>query len=94
MALTYTLEEIRDNLDLYADFEEVGSVDRAKSYVTWANRWLQRVAESGGNGGTNVSMGKSLVLDLLRRARAYVAANDRSSAASGVRFLGMDGFRR
>jgi hypothetical protein len=94
MALTYTLEEIRDNLDIYADFEEVGDVSRAKAYITWGNRWLQRVAESGGNGGSNVSMSKSLVLDLLKRARAYVAANDTAANASGVRFLGLEGFTR
>jgi len=36
----YTPNDIVDNFNDYADYEELGSVARAKSFITWAMRML------------------------------------------------------
>lgn len=79
-----------DVLD-YADFEEVGSVARARSFVTAANRWLILRAESASNQSSSMSIGKGHVEGILRRAQAYVQAN---SSMGDVRFLQPGGFFR
>ncbi len=75
----------------YADFEEVGSVSRARSFITAANRWLVLLAESASNQSSSLSIGKQHVADLLKRAQAFVAKN---STSGQVSFLGPGGFFR
>ena len=80
-----SLEDIEDDLDEYADFEEVASVSRAKSYVTAARRWLMRVAGSSSNGG---SMTRNVVQveGVMKRAAEFITANDTANNG-GVRVL-------
>lgn len=82
-----SLEDIEDDLDEYADFEEVASVSRAKSYVTAARRWLMRVAGSSSHGG---SMTRNVVQveGVMKRATEFIEVND-TTAGSQVRFLGV-----
>lgn len=82
------IADIEADLIEYADFEEVGSVARARSFITAAKRWLILRPESASNEGSSLSMSKSVVMDLLKRAQDYVAAND-ISGAGRVRFLGV-----
>lgn len=93
--VTYSLADLETALETNADFEETGSVSKAKAFITAANRWLIRRPESASNQSSSMQIGKQFVADLLKRAHAYVAANDRSSADNaGVRFLSVaDGFR-
>jgi len=85
------IADIETDLLEYADFEEVASVSRARLFVTAANRWLILRAESASNQSSSLSIGKSYVENLLKRARDYVAANAEtdSGAVGGVRFLGV-----
>jgi len=85
--------DIEANLLLYADFEEVASVSRANLFITAAKRWLILRAESASNQGSSLSLGKSFVESMMKRAQDYVAGN--ANAGSGgnarVRFLGIGG---
>lgn len=69
------IADIEADLLDYADFEEVGSVARARSFVTAANRWLIGRAESASNQSSSLSIGKNYVDNMLKRAQAYVAQN-------------------
>lgn len=85
------IADIEADLLDYADFEEVGSVARARSFVTAANRWLILRAESASNQSSSLSIGKSFVDGMLKRAQAYVAAN---ASTGDVRFLQPGSFFR
>jgi len=82
------IADIEADLLEYADFEEVASVSRAKSFITAAKRWLILRAESASNQSSSLSIGKNYVDDMHNRAQAYVAANDTGATVGGVRFLG------
>ena len=83
------IADIESDLIEYADFEEVASVARAKSFITAAKRWLILRAESASNQSSSLSIGKNYVESMLKRAQDFVAANASiGGAVSGVRFLG------
>jgi hypothetical protein len=84
------IADIESDLIEYADFEEVASVSRAKSFITAAKRWLILRAESASNQSSSLSIGKNYVESMLKRAQDFVAANPATSGAGGgsVRFLG------
>jgi hypothetical protein len=84
------IADIEADLLDYADFEEVGSVARARSFITAAKRWLILRAESASNQSSSLSIGKSFVETMLKRAQDYVAANATAGGGpGGVRFLGV-----
>lgn len=85
------IADIETDLLEYADFEEVGSVARARLFVTAANRWLILRAESASNQSSSLSIGKSFVENMLRRAQAFVAKN---SSSGTTRFLQVGSFFR
>lgn len=84
------LADIETDLLDYADFEEVGSVARARSFITSAKRWLILCADSSSNQGSSMSIGKSFVESMMKRAQDYVSANAETSSGGSnrVRFLG------
>ncbi len=90
-----TIAEIEADLLEYADFEEVNSVARAKLFITAAKRWLILRPESASSQGQSLSIGKSNIEAMLKRAQDFVAtSNSTSGAVGGVRFLGVgDNFR-
>lgn len=90
-----TLIDILDALNDYSDYEEVGSVSRARSFITAARRWLQ-LPSSSSEQGSAMGYTPAVIQQEISTARAYVAANDTSSSGSGsVRFLtAREGFRR
>lgn len=82
------IADIEADLIDYADFEEVGSVSRARLFITAAKRWLILRAESASNQSSSLSIGKSYVEQMLKRAQDYVAANATAGGGpGGVRFL-------
>jgi hypothetical protein len=84
------IADIEADLLDYADFEEVASVARARLFITAAKRWLILRPESASNEGSSLSMSKSVVMDMLKRAQDYVASNDGAGSSGGrVRFLGV-----
>lgn len=91
------IADIEADLIDYADFEEVASVSRARSFATAAKRWLILRAESASNQSSSLSIGKNYVEGMLKRALDYIsvnAVNDGGSTAA-VKFLGVtSGFRR
>jgi len=83
------IAEIEDELLENADFEEVGSVERAKLFITAAKRWLILRADSASSQSQSMSIGKQYVEDMLHQAQDYVNANlpTANGAVAGVRFL-------
>ena len=92
---TYDLSTVENDLLDYSDFEEQGSISRAKSYITAANRWLTLVAGSASNQGSSLTRNVQQVQQMIARAQSFVAAKDTASAAkSRVRYLSVNqGFR-
>lgn len=89
-----TLEEVKAALNDYADWEEVGSVSRAKSYVTAARRWMAMQVDAASNQGSSAQINKQWVSDTVNRAIAFISASDVSSAStSHVRFFDMSNSR-
>lgn len=89
---TYTLESVEETLLDNADFEEVGSVSKAKAFVTAANRWMILSPESSSNQSSSLSMNKASVETLKARALAFIQVNDKRAdgASSKVSFYGYD----
>ena len=86
------IADIESDLLEYADFEEVASVARARLFTTAAKRWLILRAESASNQSSSLSIGKSFVESMLKRAQDYVSANA-TNGSSGVRHLSVRRFR-
>ena len=85
------VDQIKTDLVTYADFEEQGSVSRAKSFVTAAKRWLVLTPQMAGSDGRTLTMSHSEVSKLLTRAQNYVDANDTaSSGTSKVRHFSFE----
>lgn len=84
------IAEIESDLLDYADFEEVGSVARARLFITAAKRWLILRADSASNQSSSMTIGKSFVETMMTRATEYVAMNATTAGggSSRVRFLG------
>lgn len=93
--MAFAIADIEADLIDYADFEEVGSVSRAKLFITAAKRWLILRPESASNQSSSLSMSKSVVVDLLKRAQNYVAATATAAngGSGGVRFMSVERFR-
>lgn len=82
------IADIEADLLDYADFEEVGSVARARLFITAAKRWLILRADSASNQSSSLTIGKSFVEAMMTRASEYVAANATTAGGGRVRFLG------
>jgi hypothetical protein len=87
-SITDVQNAILDN----ADFEEVGSVAKAKLFATAARRWLILRPQSASHQGNSLTLNAQYVNEMLARAQAYITANSNNS---GTTFLGVDytGFR-
>ena len=90
-----TVDEILNALLDYADYEEVGSVSRARTYLTACRRFLSLPANQSDQ-GSSLGYTPQYVQSELDFARRYIAANDTgSTGSSSVRFLSVsEGFRR
>lgn len=91
-----TLQDLRDALWDNADFEESGSVAKARAYITAATRWLSLEASSQSDQGSSLGFSVQQLENRLRRAERYVSANQSTTANTArVRFLSASqGFRR
>lgn len=91
---TPTLDEVKSALNEYADWEEVGSVSRAKSYVTAARRWFQMQADSASNQSSSAQVDKQWVSAAVDRALAFIAVSDTGSASTArARFFDVSNCR-
>ena len=76
------------------DFEEVGSIAKAKAVISAGRAWMILRPESASSQSESMSLGKSFVAEILDAARRYVAANETAATASannaGTRFMGYD----
>lgn len=91
-----TIAQIYDTLIDYADFEEVGSVERARTFASAAKRYLLAVPQSQGDQGSSMSLSSAQIENILSRALKYIANSVAIATASSgnVSFLGVSsGFR-
>lgn len=89
-----TLTEIQDELIDNADFEEVASVSKAKAFITAAKRWFILAPNSSSQGNASLSLNTQQVENLMKRAQAFVQANDSTDGVNRrprVAFLGVGG---
>lgn len=94
MAATY--DEVVDALLNNADFEESGSVSKARAFITAATRYFILQPASASDQNSSMAMGLTQIQDLMARATAFVrTANATTAATSQVRYLtAAEGFRR
>jgi len=86
-----TIATLIDDLEAALDYEETGSLSKAKTVVTIVNKLIVRRPQSSGRDGSSISYDVNQLRQLRDEARAYVSAKSRGSA---VRFLGpAQGFR-
>lgn len=81
-----TLSEIVDSLLENADFEEEGSVTKAKAYAIAAKRYLSIAPQSQSDQGSSMSMDTAQIRAMLTRAQLFIESN--KSDGSRVRFFG------
>jgi len=74
-----TLAEVTVELIDNADFEEVGSLSKAKAFATAATRWFILAPQSSSKEGASLSLNTQQIENLLKRARLYIEANDTSN---------------
>lgn len=83
------IEEVIDALVDNADFEEVGSVAKAKAYVTAATRFFILSPEQQAHQGSMMKASVEQIERTLHRAQQFVDVN--SGRTSRVRFLSASG---
>jgi len=86
---TWTIDEVQDSLIENADFEEMGSVPKAKLFTAAAKRWLILRPNSASHLGNSLTLNAQYVNEMLQRALAFIQSN---SAGDGVRFLTTNGW--
>lgn len=80
-----------EDLETALDYEETGSLSKAKTVVTIVNKLIVRRPQSSGRDGSSISYDVNQLRQLRDEARAYVSAKSRGGS---VRFLGpSQGFR-
>lgn len=85
------IDEVTNDLLDAADFEEQGSVAKAKAFITHATRYLILHPTSQSDQGTSMAIDPKTVESLLIRAREFVSGRQ----GAKVRFLSAsEGFRR
>lgn len=89
------IEQIQEDVSTYSDYEDEGSVSRAKLYRTALRRLITFRTTSSSNQGSSLSQDVRSLENLMARVNDFIAANDTDSAStSRVRFLSVEnGFR-
>jgi hypothetical protein len=80
---TPDLETIEQALLDNADYDETGSVTKAKAFVTAARRWLILSPQSSSNQNSSMSWDTATIRQMLISANNFIAIN----AGSSVRQL-------
>lgn len=80
----------------YADWEETGSVTRAKAFITAVNRYLLLSPQSQSDQGQSLAISVTELANMRNRAQVFVAQSVESGSGASVRFLGVSqvGFRQ
>ena len=89
---TPTVNEIIQTLMENADFEEVVSVAKAKSFISAAKRLQLIRPEEAEDQHKRLKFNGAQLSDMTKRAQEFVAVNDTSNGGS-VRFLSAENFR-
>lgn len=84
-SMAATLSQVEDALIDNADYEEAGSVTKAKAFVTAAIRWQALASQSASNQSSSMSLDKSWVEAEKARARQFIAANETSTSGTNSR---------
>lgn len=85
-----TVTEIETELLTNLDYEETGSVSKAKRAVTLLRQLIVKRRTSASHEGSSHSFDHASLKQMLDEAQAYVNANSNNG---GVRFLGMGSWR-
>ena len=90
-----TVTEVLEDFQTYSDYDEVGSVSRAKSFRTAARKLLGFPSEASRNGNKLV-YDREWVAEQLRSVDSWLAENDTTSTdTSNFNILTVDSdFRR
>jgi len=88
------LETIYDEIIEFADFEEVASVARARSFVTAAKRYLIAAPMSQNDQGSSITLSVAQIENMMKRALDFIATKDTSSSYARVSFLSVGSFFR
>lgn len=82
------LDTILDNLNDFSDYEEVGSISRAKSFITACRRFIA-LPSSQSDKGSSLGYDQANVLEMMRQAQVFVRAEASAASAGGIRHLGI-----
>lgn len=89
-----TLAQVKAAYDDNASYEEVGSVAKARAFVTAARILLRRMPASAGAGGAYVSLSPTTIRDELHAAQTWLASHaDVDAGGGGVRAISLESFR-
>jgi len=94
--MSYTNDTVEAALLENADYEEQGSIAKAKAFVTAATRWQILQPQSASNQSSSLSLDKAWVEAEKARARRYISVSESASGDNpSVRFLSPNNnFRR
>lgn len=84
--MSLDISTIETNLAAALDYEETGSLSKAKAVITYCNQWLLRPSGAS-HAASNLSFDMNQVRMLRDEARAYVKSN---TAGQRVAFLTLD----
>lgn len=81
-----TIDEIITAMQDNADFEEVGSLTKARAFVTAAREYLILAPNSSADQGSSMTINAAQIEAQLRRAQAYAAQQSPGSAVRHFQF--------
>lgn len=91
-----TIESVHRAYLENADYDEVGSIEKAKKFVT-AVRRMMSFAQSSANQSSSLSFDLATLQRERQQAEAYIAVNDDSIGGSvngGMNCFGFEGYQR
>ena len=90
--MSYTVDQIIDELLDNADWRASASVTKAQAFVTAAKRYMILSPESTSDQGSSMTLGRDMIESMMQEAQQYI---DRNVPGGFVRHLGIGGqFRR
>lgn len=84
-----TVDQILDDYNDYADYEETNSVSRARSFISACRRLIGIIPQSQSDQGSSMSMSVAQVESMMKHAQVFVEVN--SAPSSAVRFITVSG---
>jgi hypothetical protein len=88
-----TLTEARTGYLANADYAETGDLTKAKNFASACRALLLLMPVSAQHSGEIAEFQPSLIADEMRKAQAWIAANDTANGSGDIRFFSFEGFR-